>query len=256
MTDTFLFCGTGAADYAAPEEGKEFRKNTHSLLNDIILLDIGGMTYRFEDDAVLRARFAKVRHVLVTHTHSDHFSPQALERLAEDNGQICVYIDANAISLVPQNAHITVVPVSDGQTVRFDGYTVHVLSSNHQGDLPEEHTHHYAVDTPSGKTLFYGLDGAWLKMDVGQFLMQHPADLMILDATSGVPNDYRSFEHNTVAMLRVLVSAIRANKMIKPDGVIFADHLARTLYPGHTAASALLSEIGMQTAYDGLCIEF
>ena len=23
MTDTFLFCGTGAADYAAPEEGKE-----------------------------------------------------------------------------------------------------------------------------------------------------------------------------------------------------------------------------------------
>lgn len=112
------------------------------------------------------------------------------------------------------------------------------------------------MDTPSGKTLFYGLDGAWLKMDVGQFLMQHPADLMILDATSGVPNDYRSFEHNTVAMLRVLVSAIRANKMVKPDGVIFADHLARTLYPGHTAASALLSEIGMQTAYDGLCIEF
>ena len=48
MTDTFLFCGTGAADYVAPEEGKEFRKNTHSLLNDVILFDIGGMTYQFE----------------------------------------------------------------------------------------------------------------------------------------------------------------------------------------------------------------
>ena len=70
MTDTFLFCGTGAADYAAPEEGKEFRKNTHSLLNDIILLDIGGMTYRFEDDAVLRARFTNVRNIHVTQTHS------------------------------------------------------------------------------------------------------------------------------------------------------------------------------------------
>ena len=142
------------------------------------------------------------------------------------------------------------IPVSDGQTVRFDGYTVHVLSSNHQGDLPEEHTHHYAVDTPSGKTLFYGLDGAWLKMDEGNFLRKHPADLMILDATSGVSNDYRSFEHNTTDMLRVLVPAIRANKMVKPDGVIFADHLARTLYPGHTAASALLSECRpLTTAY-------
>ena len=256
MTDTFLFCGTGAADYVAPEEGKEFRKNTHSLLNDIILFDIGGMTYQFEEPTVIRDRLKNVRHVFITHTHSDHFCAQALERLAKDNGSVHVYIDEFAVNRIPKNENITVVPVSSGDKLELDGYTVYVFSSNHQGDRPEENTHHYVVDTPSGKTLFYALDGAWLKMDEGKFLMQHPADLMVLDCTSGVSNDYRSFEHNTVDMLRVLVPVSHANKMLKPDGVIYADHLARTLHPEHTAASALLSEIGMQTAYDGLCIKF
>ena len=65
MTDTFLFCGTGAADYVAPEEGKEFRKNTHSLLNDIILFDIGGMTYQFEEPTVISERLKNVQHVLL-----------------------------------------------------------------------------------------------------------------------------------------------------------------------------------------------
>ncbi len=256
MADKFLFCGTGAADYVQPEPGKEFRKNTHSLLNDFILFDIGGMTYKFEEEAMIDARFEKVRHVFITHTHDDHFYVPALERLASKNGHIHVYIDAVCTGLIPQNEHITVVPVSSGQTLSFDGYRVFVMPSNHQGDLPDEITHHYVVDTPSGKTLFYGLDGAWFTTVEGKFLMQHPVHLMVLDCTSGVPNDYRSFEHNTVDMLRILIPVIHANKMLKPGGVIYADHLACTLHPSHTAVSELLSKIGMQTAYDGLCIEF
>ena len=256
MSDTFLFCGTGAADYSAPEEGKEFRKFTHSLLNDIILFDIGSMTYRFEDMAVLDARFSKVKHVLITHSHGDHFYVPALQHLAETNGKITVYIDAACVKLIPEDEHIQVVAVHSGDVLDVEGYKLFVFTSNHRGTLPEETTHHYIVDTPNGKTLFYGLDGAWLMMDEGKFLMKHPADLMVLDCTTGVAGDLRAFEHNTVDMLRVMMDTIRSCHMVRENGVIYADHLARTRHPCHKTAAEVLAGIGMCTAYDGLCIEF
>lgn len=256
MKDTLLFCGTGAADYVKPEPEQEFRKYTHSLLNDTILLDIGSMTYQFEEDAVLKARFARVRQVLITHTHSDHFSREALLRLAQDNGAITVYLDASCTDMVPEHPSITVCPVSNGDTLSFDGYTVHVFSSNHLTERANEQTHHYVIDTPSGKSVFYGLDGAWLRTDEAKYLMHHPVDLMVLDATSAVSNDFRTFEHNTLDMLKLMIPVLHANGMLKQDGMIYADHLAKTLHPAHNAAAAALSAIGMQTAYDGLCIEF
>lgn len=256
MKDTLLFCGTGAADYVTPVPGQEFRKYTHSLLNDSILLDIGSMTYKFEPDEVLTARFSRVRHVLITHTHSDHFSREALLRLAQDNGSITVYLDASCTDMAPEHPAITVYPVSNGETLSFDGYTVHVFSSNHLTERANEQTHHYVIDVPSGKSIFYGLDGAWLRTDEAKYLMQHPVDLMILDATSAVSNDFRTFEHNTLDMLKLMIPVLHANGMLKPEGKIYADHLAKTLHPAHNAAAIALSEIGMQTAYDGLCIEF
>ena len=256
MSDTFLFCGTGAADYTEPENGKEFRKFTHSLLNNIILLDIGSMTYRFEDDAVLEARFADVKHVFITHTHGDHFHIPSLERLARTNGHISVYLDAACVGLIPPNDHIRVVPVSSGDMLDVDGYTLRVFTSNHQGTVKGETTHHFIIDTPAGKTLFYGLDGAWLMMEEGKYLMKHPADLMVLDCTTAVPGDLRAFEHNTVDMLRIMLDTIRKCHMLREGGVIYADHLARTLHPCHKAAAKAHAELGMQTAYDGLCIEF
>ncbi len=257
MTDTFMFCGTGAADYVTPESGCEFRKYTHSLLNEVILLDIGSMTYRFEDDAVLTKRFSAVRHVLITHCHGDHFSVKALERLASDNGEITVYVDKACVGLIPDSlSKLRVVPVSDGDTFSIDGYTVHVFSSNHLTQYPSEHTHHYVIDTPSGKSVFYGLDGAWLRTDEAKYLMAHPVDLMVLDATSAVSNDFRTFEHNTLDMLRLMIPVIHAHHMVKENGVIYADHLAKTLHPAHKDAASAFAEIGMETAYDGLCINF
>lgn len=257
MTDTFMFCGTGAADYVIPEPGCEFRKYTHSLLNGVILLDIGSMTYRFDEDAALTERFSAVRHVLITHCHGDHFSVPALERLAADNGEITVYLDQACVGLIPEpHPSIRVVPVSNGDTLSFDGYTVHVFSSNHLTQYSDEQTHHYVIDTPSGKSVFYGLDGAWLRTDEAKYLMAHPADLMVLDATSAVSNDFRTFEHNTLDMLRLMIPVIHANHMVKENGVIYADHLAKTLHPAHNDAAAALAAIGMETAYDGLCIKF
>lgn len=259
--DRLIFCGTGAADYSVPVPGEEFRKTTHSLLNDVILLDIGFMTYLFEDQELIKARLSKVKDVIVTHAHGDHFSIDALMRLAEDNGGITVYVDRAVVETIPVHPLIHVVPLTSGEQISIrttDGvYTVAVLSSNHCTHIPNEQTHHYVIDTPHGKSLFYGLDGAWFTVTEAAFLMQHPVDLMVLDCTLGrIHGDKRIFEHNSIDMLELMLETIRKCKMLKPDGQVYADHLARTLHPCHNEAAAVLAEIGVCTARDGLCIEF
>lgn len=248
-----FFCGTGAADYSKPVEGEEFRKYTHTLVNDEILIDMGANAYLYEDPAALKERFSGVKNVFITHTHGDHFSQDNLARLAADNGGIKVYVDAEAIPSLAENDLITYMPVKTGGTYHTDnGYTLHVFSSNHTS-----YNHHFVIDLPDGKELYYGLDGAWIMNDVGNYLRKHPADLVIIDCTLGrIHGDSRIFEHNSVFMIEEMLHTMRNCKMIKETTRIFADHLAKTLHPAHKEVVADLATLGMEVACDGLCIEF
>ncbi len=258
MKHSMLFCGTGAADYEKPQEGCEFRKFCHTLLDNELLIDMGLNAYWFEDEDVLRKRFSSVKNVLVTHTHIDHFHLPSLERLAADNGHISVYLDSVACRRMPEQENIAFFPLENGKDYTIGDVCVHVFPSHHKVSDPEEPTHHYLITFPDGKRVFYGLDGAWLHESVYYYLKEHPVDVMVLDCTVGrIKGDFRIFEHNSIPMLALMMETIRSEHLLKEGGVVYADHLARTLHPGHNAVAADLREnLQMETAYDGLCIEF
>lgn len=257
MSDKFLFCGTGAANFTVPAEGEEFRKFTHSLLNGIILFDMGANAYKFEDESTVKQRFANVKYVLFTHSHGDHFNADKLLRLASDNGGITVFMDSGCSSLIPESPLIKVVPVHTDDVFEIEGYSIRVLPSNHTTGRKEESTHHYTVTTPSGKSVFYALDSAWLLTDETNYLMKNPCDLAVLDCTLGrIRGDYRVFEHNTIFMLEIMVETLRNAKMVKPDGLIYGTHLAKDLHEPQDKVEADLASFGMHAAYDGLEIEF
>jgi hypothetical protein len=200
-------------------------------------------------------RFKNVKNVLITHSHSDHFHPESLKRLARENGGITVYIDKSCVNLV-DDENINVIGISTGDVLEIEGHKVYVLPSNHFVSFSET-THHFVIDTPFGKTLFYGLDSAWLMTYETEFLIKHPADFFVLDCTLGrIVGDKRIFEHNSVYMLEYIVESLRNHGMIKKDGVIYADHLAKTLHPKHDEVVKDLDTFGVKVAYDGLLVEF
>lgn len=258
MADKFLFCGTGAADFTVPTEGEEFRKFTHSLLNGFILFDMGINAYKYEDESVLKARFSDVKYVLITHSHNDHFCAEYIQRLAHDNGGITVLMDSGVCSeLLPDDSLINIIPIHTGDVFELDGYTVRVLPSNHTTERASEATHHYIVTTPSGKSVFYALDSAWLLTNETNYLMKNPCDLAVLDCTLGrIRGDYRVFEHNSIYMLEIMVDTLKNARMVKPDGLIYGTHLAKTLHQKQELVEADLASFGMHAAYDGLEIEF
>ena len=54
----------------------------------------------------------------------------------------------------------------------------------------------------------------------------------MFDATigDGHDGDYRIFEHNSMPMLRIMVSTLRNTGILRPDAPVFMTHLARTLH--------------------------
>ena len=56
-------------------------------------------------------------------------------------------------------------------------------------------------------------------------------------------------------MIRLMAPSIRQNGMLKPDGRIVLQHLARTLHKPNAETEADMAKEGFITARDGLTIE-
>ena len=221
-----LFLGTGAADWpSVKKEGAEHRAFSAALIDGELLIDFSAQL-----EACLAERgvpSAQIKYVLNTHRHRDHYSEESLSKLTAAGAQ---YIRLKA-----------------GEQKTVGKYTVYAYAGNH-GTCRD--TLHYII-TDSEKTLFYGLDGAWLLYDEVEGIKAHKPDFAVLDATVGfVDGDYRIFEHNNLNMV------LEIKKSLSPYVKRFCiSHMARTLHTDHKTLSAQMEAQDITVAYDGLEIE-
>ncbi|MBO5279874.1 MAG: hypothetical protein J6B55_01500, partial [Clostridia bacterium] len=122
-------------------------------------------------------------------------------------------------------------------------YTVRAYRGNH-GTC--EGTVHFII-TDGEKTLFYGLDSAWLLYDEVQAIKKYKPNFAVLDATIGdMDGDYRIFEHNNLNMV------IEMKKTLcKYVGSFCISHMARTLHTDHKTLCEKMREHEILVAYDG-----
>ncbi len=218
-----LFLGTGAADF--PKEKCEgFRRTSSALIDDTILIDPGPWVL----DAIEEygVDVSKIKYVLATHLHSDHFNQATLDYLLDKGAKL--------------------VELSPKETATLDSYTISGLPSNHTVPCT-----HFIIEN-EGKRLFYGLDGAWLMYETVDAIWKKGVDLAVFDGTIGfVEGDWRVFEHNSLSMV------LEMKKSLK-DSVkhYVVSHLAYTLHPEHKIVEAEMKKQGVTVAYDGLTIEF
>ncbi len=108
-------------------------------------------------------------------------------------------------------------------------------------------TKHYLI-FDGEKTLFYGLDGAWLLYEEVQAIKNHRPDLAVLDGTVGfIDGDDRIFEHNNLNMV------LEIKKALAPYVKQFCiSHMARTLHTDHKSLEKRMCREGIAVAYDGM----
>ncbi len=254
--NTLLFLGSGAADWVIENRNGFFRRNSAALVNGELMLDCGAHIFDFAECAGNPALYNKVKTVLITHNHSDHFRPESVRRIADDH-PITVGCDAAVKAAIGEHPNITFILLRPHRSVTLGGYEILPLMANHDivaaGD---NFAFHYIVKMPDGRELFYGLDGAWFLRPTWNEMLRHKFDVMVFDCTVGDQDDWRLFEHNTIPMLRKMTDEIKAKSLMADGGQMIASHMARTLHISHEDTQAVLEKIGMLTAYDGMTAEF
>lgn len=225
MKITFL--GTGAADWPLqkPDGYMEFRRLSSALIDDVLLIDPGPQViYALED---LGKSPAKIKYIINTHSHRDHFSQETLSHL--------------------ESLGATFILLSDGEVKTVGQYTIRAYKGNHDTC---KNTVHFII-TDGERTLFYGLDGAWLLYDEVQAIKEYKPDFAVLDATIGdIDGDYRIFEHNNLNMVLEMKKSLE-----NYIGKFCISHMARTLHTDHKNLSEKMKQCNIITAHDGLEIE-
>ena len=252
----YTFLGTGAADFSplletelADRLDQNTRRSSALLLDGTLLIDCGPHTAHAAE--LLGIDTAKIQNLLITHIHSDHFSPASIERLAKGKETLHLWLceEAKAAGFSPELPGVTLHYVKPFEEYVIGGYRVTALPANHTG-FP---VHYSIVEPAEGRKLFYGCDGAWFLNETFYKLWNQRYDVFILDGTVGdYLGDFRMGEHNSIPMIRLMLPSLRSQGVLGAETKVYLSHIARTLHTGHEELAALLKKDGLLAAYDGL----
>lgn len=222
-----LFLGTGAADWKNHQSADAGnRRMCSALLDGTLLIDPGPCVPEAIDAFSINP--AGIRHMIVTHRHSDHFNADTAAALQKSGTEL---IDLKA-----------------GDDIQLGAYRIQAFAANHGTCLGA--VHFFISDGKS--RLFYGMDGAWLSYEEFQEFKRETVDFAVLDATVGyIEGDYRVFEHNNLYMVEQIKHSLT------PYAKQFCiSHMARTLHTNHETLAAAMDKKGILAAHDGMTVEF
>jgi phosphoribosyl 1,2-cyclic phosphate phosphodiesterase len=143
-----------------------------------------------------------VEHILVTHTHEDHFDLPALadkQMSRKTNGKpLSVYLSRPARAFVeglipvalpaPEDRrwidkNLLLVGLEYFREYTIGGLSVETVKGNHTAHGVDEYSINYIVGTPDGRKLLYACDTGYYGEDTWAYLSGRRVDVLILECT-------------------------------------------------------------------------
>ncbi len=220
-----LFLGTGAADWSLDvQNDPEYRRFSSTLIDEVLLIDPGPHVLNAIE--VFNVDIKRIKYVINTHRHSDHYNADTLKTLEENGAE---FIDFKA-----------------GDKKQIGNYFIEAYQGNH-GKIE---TVHFFISN-GGKMLFYGLDGSWLMPDESYGLYTKNVDYAVLDATLGDERgDVRIIEHNDIGMVREIILAY-SGKVKR----FCLNHMARQFFPTREVSETIAKSLDVDITHDGMEVE-
>ncbi len=254
-----LFCDCETCHEARRRGGKDLRRRTAYLWDDV-LVDLGpdlfGQTLAFGLD------LSRLRHVLITHTHHDHFLPEHLR------------FRRSGLSVVPADAHLTVygneavrrgvealgLPLPDlrvdcrtvraGQEIALgEGRAALALRAAHD---PEEECLLYLLRAPEG-TILIANDSAWWPEETWQRLAEERVDAAIIDCTYGLSGNQGG--HLSATEVVRAAAELRRLGCLTESGRVIANHFSHNGRCLQADLEVRLGPEGVEVGYDGMVVE-
>ncbi len=250
------FLGTAAADFSPKLQNefkdsfdKDARRSSAALFEGRYLIDCGPHT--LDALRIAGVDIKSITDLFMTHLHGDHFEPKNIEVIAKAKPEpLRIWVSEDAE--VPFIENTTVVKMPKLEELRVNGeLKVTGLYANHEPESAPQ----FLYFEMHGKKLLYATDGGWMLSKTFNFLRGKHIDMAALDCTFdrylGGPAD-----HNSIAMLRVLLPSLADVEAFDGHTKIYLTHIAPSWHVPHAELVNTAAEMGTLVAYDGLEVAF
>ena len=256
-----LFLGSGASGLARiPEaELKEGDRRAPSMLiDDNVLVDVSLRSFDYM--VKIGKDPSKITDIFLSHAHFDHFNRDTLMKFVSAakskirfwyhrGAQENMRLSDEDISLIELH------PLNVCDSVETGGICAVALPANHLvGGLTSAETPLHYIFEKEGKRVFYGCDGGWYTTVEWEYLLRNKVtlDAVVMDATVGADaGNFRIGTHNTLAMVKLLVLALKQNGIIEERTPVIATHFSRSCYPKNCSHDDVFAPLGVLAAADG-----
>ena len=116
--------GTGYGECKVRKKSsKDFRRCGGVLIDEKILIDAPADIFEVAEELGFSDMFDKVKDVIISHSHTAHFSADTLLKLAQ-NGGIRVYATGKVLDLIPDTPSIEKIKLSTSLPTEIGDYTL------------------------------------------------------------------------------------------------------------------------------------
>jgi len=269
MSDDLIILGTGAAEgipalfcecplcrEAAARGGKDFRTRASYQFGDTLKVD-------WPPDSLAQMQrcgldYSRLRHLLITHRHHDHFFPADLAMRQPGFSIVTtpLHLYGNSATLRGakralrhwRNHHLTMHLLRPGDRLRVGDYQVLAIPAHH---APLEQAMNFVIQR-SGFSVLVGADTGWWTEDAWSLLSGEHLDVVLMDCTYGSRNENQ--HHLGAPVVIELKNLMLERRLIGQDTRFFATHFSHNGATLHHQLEDMLTPHGIEVAYDGLRI--
>jgi phosphoribosyl 1,2-cyclic phosphate phosphodiesterase len=254
-----LFCRCDACLKARHLGGKNIRTRTTALIDDILKIDFPPDTlyHVIRDNLDLR----RLRALLFTHAHDDHFSWAELQYLGryfvsdEVVTPLNIYGPRDVIQCLAHHLNLDMIPLVLHRLMAWEptnvaGYTVTPILAQHD---PSQECFNYIIEDAEGSTLLYATDTGWYHETTWRFLENTRLDGIIVECAKGPIEDGYMGHLCIPEVIRMRQRLIRCGAL-RTDAPVITTHFSHLGGLMHDELEAVLKPEGILPGYDGMSL--
>lgn len=268
-----VFLGTGAADIQRPQKdacpnctyirehgGRNARRYSSLFVSPDVVIDYSETGREGLRTAGIAP--SAVNYLLITHSHGDHFKPEAIVELAREKASPLMLVGNVKVTGAMQT-HLETLPAATRpaiacRTVKpFEEFALgswrgKALAANH---IPNEDALFYVLRTKD-KSLLYATDTGWFPVATFAALQTEKLDLAIVEGTFGEetrPNLLTG--HMNFPFVRLIHRFLVDGKQLKPSGRFAVTHLSLHFCEPYDLLAPKLAAEKILVSYDGLRLD-
>lgn len=256
-----LFCKCEACEEARKAGGRNIRTRSQAIIDGKLLIDMPPDTYYHA--LTYNIDLSAIGHLLITHSHEDHFYPSDMIAKAEPYAyggsapSLQVYGNGAIVNMLEQaldgsglddvRKFITPVYLKPFVPVEIGEYVVTPLLADH---MPQEECYIYIIEK-DGKRLLYGHDTGVFPEATFEYIKGRRFDLVSLDCTFG-PTLWEYGGH--MGLPNNLAVKQRLEQIGSADGQtqFVINHFSHNSKMIHDQLVPYAEKYGIITAYDGM----